>query len=160
MSHENSDFETSWNLRFSALEPVLHQYFGLCFRQCCTRQDHAPQSQYPTKWRISVIRAHSFSDEVRRTYSWTVLSRLHGHVFSFSLTLRTNVNKSVTASNDIQQHVNSANSGDVDNDSQSDLVSLWFGQLCSRGHGTRYQPGYIGRSVIFLLICIWGPGPL
>jgi hypothetical protein len=32
---------------------------------------------------------------VRRTYSQTVLSRLHGHVFSFSLTLRTNVNKSV-----------------------------------------------------------------
>jgi hypothetical protein len=42
-----------------------------------------------------VIRAHSFSEEVRRTYSRTVLSRLHGHVFSFSLTLRTNVNKSV-----------------------------------------------------------------
>ena len=28
-----------------------------------------------------------------------------------------------TASNDIQQHVNSANSGDVDNDSQSDCHS-------------------------------------
>jgi hypothetical protein len=49
---------------------------------CCIKND-------------SVIRAHSFSDEVRRTYSRTVLSRLHGHVFSFSLTLRTNVNKSV-----------------------------------------------------------------
>ena len=38
MSHENYDFETSFNLRFSALAPILHQYFGLCFRQCCIRQ--------------------------------------------------------------------------------------------------------------------------
>jgi hypothetical protein len=45
-----------------------------------------------------------------------------------------------TASNYIQQLVNSANSGDVDNDSQSD--SLWFGQLCSRSHGNlKFQVG-------------------
>ena len=47
-------------------------------------------------------------------------------VTTASVTPTTTKSKSLlpnTASNDIQQHVNSANSGDVDNDSQSDCHS-------------------------------------
>jgi hypothetical protein len=57
-----------------------------------------------------------------------------------SETTNTNTNSLLpnTASNDTQQHVNSTNSGNVHNDSQSDCHTD-FGQLCSRGHSTRCQ---------------------
>jgi hypothetical protein len=47
-------------------------------------------------------------------------------VTTVSVTSETTISNSLlpnTASNDIQQHVNSANSGDVDNDSQSECHS-------------------------------------
>jgi hypothetical protein len=61
-----------------------------------------------------------------------------------------------TASNDIQQHVNSASSGDVDRASQSD--SLWFGQLCSRGHGTRCQGVQFNKEWTKIPMAIWQCG--
>ena len=49
--------------------------------------------------------------------------RLVTTVSVISVTTNSNSVIPSTASNDIQQHVNSANSGDVDNDSQSDCHS-------------------------------------
>jgi hypothetical protein len=47
----------------------------------------------------------------------------------------------------IQQHVNSANSGDVDNESV--WLSIWFGQLSSKGPGSRCH-GVQLNKVIFV----------
>jgi hypothetical protein len=53
----------------------------------------------------------------------------------------------------IQQHVNSANSGDVDNDSV--WLSLWFGQLSSKGHGTRCHGVQFNKEWTKIPMAIW-----
>ena len=77
-------------------------------------------------------RSQTLSTDTPCPESWTACYHCECH----SKTTNSNSLLPSTASNDIQQHVNSTI---VVMLIFTIWMSLWFGQLCSRGHGTRCQ---------------------